>query len=507
MTDVLVVGAGPTGVTLAIDLARRGVPVCIIDRAPAPFAGSRGKGLTARTLEAFDDFGIVGEILALGHRGLPHRVTVRGEVVSDADPSAGLSDSADRPYAVGPIIPQFHTEQVLRNCLADHGIHVEYGAEVVAVEQDGGGVTAHLADGTAIDSQYLVGCDGGGSAVRKALGVGFDGQGGFQAMLIGDVEVTGLTPDRWYQWTDPDRGFLALCPFRRTPVWQLQAVPFADFGEGGTLPEPSLDYFQRLADDLTGQPGIRLSNPTWMSTWRVNVRMAERFRVGNVFLAGDAAHVHPPTGGLGMNTGIQDSYNLGWKLAAVLGGGDPALLDTYEEERRPIAAWTLGFSTDGLDRVTGDFADGTPRGIAAHGADREQLGLDYRFGSLATDLARVSTVHAGDRAPDAPCRDPFGDPVRLFDVFRGPQVTVLGFGGAPVVSLAGRHVVIARVGTAPGPDVDLVDDYGCARAAYGVDGDAIVVVRPDGYIGMTAAADQIEEVRAYLARFDSPRPR
>lgn len=317
-TEAVVAGAGPTGLTLALELARRGVEVRILDKSPEPFAGSRGKGLTARSQEVMDDLGIVDEVVEAGFRHLPNRVAVRGRVVGDSDPHADLNPTPDRPYESGLMIPQWRTEQILRERLSEFGIDVERGVEVVGFEQTTDKVTVRLAGGGTVMARYLVGCDGGRSTVRKALGVSFEGTGGIEGMLLGDVSVDGLTPDRWYQWSHPEKGFVALCPFRGINSWQFQGVPFADFDEEGNLPEPSLEYFQRVLDDIACDPGVRLSAPTWLSTWHVNVRMVDRFRDGRVFLAGDAAHVHPPAGGLGMNTGIQDAYNLGWKLALVL---------------------------------------------------------------------------------------------------------------------------------------------------------------------------------------------
>jgi hypothetical protein len=190
-------------------------------------------------------------------------------------------------------------------------------------------------------------------------------------------------------------GFYALAPFRTVPQWQVQIVPPEPLGE-----QPSLEVFQRLFDEMVGRPGVTLSNPTWLSTYRVNVRMVRNFRVGNVFLAGDAAHVHPPTGGLGMNTGIQDAYNLGWKLAAVLGGeaGD-ALLDTYEQERRPIAEWTLGTSAEGLKKIATAVGAGTGGIEAGASPEHKQLGLGYPDSPLSRNLVTWDGPAAGFRAP------------------------------------------------------------------------------------------------------------
>ena len=507
-TEAVVAGAGPTGLTLALELARRGVEVRILDKSPEPFAGSRGKGLTARSQEVMDDLGIVDEIVEAGFRHLPSRVAVRGQVVRDSDPHADLSPTPDRPYDGGLMIPQWRTEQILRERLSEFGIDVERGVEVAGFEQTTDKVAVRLAGGGTVMARYLVGCDGGRSAVRKALGVSFEGTGGIEGMLLGDVSVDGLVPDRWYQWTHPERGFVALCPFRGINSWQFQGVPFADFDEEGNLPEPSLEYFQRVLDDIACGPGVRLSEPTWLSTWHVNVRMVDRFRDGRVFLAGDAAHVHPPSGGLGMNTGIQDAYNLGWKLALVLAGSaDPSLLDTYQEERLPLARWTLGVSSAGLQKVASNLGREDSEGFAgAVTEDGQQLGLGYPWSSLSRDGDVTTGLRAGDRAPDAPCLSPDGTPLRLFDVFRGTHFTVLGFGGGSrhilqtLAEDAPDDVTYVVVGDSRGPGVDVVDDRGLARSAYGAHGGTLVVVRPDGYVALTAAATAADGVIDYLGR-------
>ncbi|MEV6611641.1 FAD-dependent monooxygenase [Kutzneria sp. NPDC051319] len=370
---VLVVGAGPTGLTMALDLARRGVPVRVIDKAPEHFTGSRGKGVQDRTLEVFADLGIRDEILAAGQH-MTMRMYVNGEHTRDAAGNA-------------LILPQWKVEEALRDRLAEHGVKVELDTELLDLD----GATNH----GRIDHDYLVGCDGGRSTVRKLLGVPFEGvtADGDHLMMLGDVEVSGLDPDYWHMWIG--NGFYALAPFRTVPQWQVQIVPPEPLGE-----QPSLEVFQRLFDEMTGWSGVTLSNPTWLSTYRVNVRMVRKFRVGNVFLAGDAAHVHPPTGGLGMNTGIQDAYNLGWKLAAVINGeaGD-TLLDTYEAERLPIAEWTLGTSAEGLQKVAAAVQSGTGAVDAGRNPDHKQLSLGYPDSPLSRNLVSWDGPAAGFRAP------------------------------------------------------------------------------------------------------------
>jgi hypothetical protein len=238
-----------------------------------------------------------------------------------------------------------------------------------------------------------------------------------------------------------------------------------------------------VLEELCPLPGVRLREVAWSTLWRPNARLARRFRDGRVFLAGDAAHVHPPTGGQGLNTSVQDAYNLGWKLAEALAVSrlDDRLLDSYEAERRPVAARVLGISNELLRRHTEGAEDAHERG-----AQTRQLDIGYRESPIVHDgRVRPGRLVAGDRAPDAPVVDAHGRPVRLFELFRGPHATLLVFGeharqveGRPGLAV---HPVLPPGSRAEGPAV--VDAHGHARAAYDVPDGTAVLVRPDGYVG------------------------
>ncbi|MCP3753656.1 FAD-dependent monooxygenase [Streptomyces sp. TBY4] len=352
--DVLVVGSGPTGLTLACDLARQGIAVRIVEGRSAPHRESRGKGLQAGSLEVFERLGVAGAMTARGRGGIVLRKYFDGAHVRDTAVDGGL------------LIGQWQVEEVLRERLAELGVHVEYGSRLTGITQDSSGVRAELADGTAIRAGYLAGCDGGHSATRELLGIPFEGTGEEEpAMVLGDVGAPGLSREFWHQWFTSEGGGILLCPMPGTDSFQLQAAPETDEG-GGVLP-PSLESFQRLFDRYARMPGIRLTEPTWLSSWRVNVRMATRIREGRTFLAGDAAHVHPIAGGLGMNTGIQDAAALGRALAAVLSGtvGEEAL-DAYQAERLPVAAELLADTARRYERVmaaVGEPGRGTEAGL------------------------------------------------------------------------------------------------------------------------------------------------
>ena len=506
-TDVLVVGAGPTGLALACDLARRGVAVRIIDRAPEFPSGSRGKGLSPRTLEVLDDFGVIDQILASGATHLPHRKYRGAEVVAEVDPEAGLVPTPAVPYPVGVLIPQWRVEQILRERLADFGVTVERGAEVRGFTQHADSVTAAVG-GEQLQARYLVGCDGGRSTVRKALDLSLRGETpDVQLMAVGDVEVDGLGRDAWHQWFAGGGGIM-LCPLPGTKAFQVQASHELD--QGGAPLEPTLDRFQQTFDRVAGVPGVRLHDLGWRSSYRVNVRMVDQLRTGRVFLAGDAAHVHPIAGGLGMNTGIQDAYNLGWKLGLVLAGNAAeGLLDTYEEERLPVASWLLDITSELLDVVLDAIKEKGGGVDAVATSELTQLALRYPWSRLSRQAAsqaasrsasRSVALQPGDRAPDAPLRDASGSPIRLFDLFRGPHFTLLdlseAFGEQDDATLSKLRTDIVkpyRVG--PGGQ-GLLDDAGHVATAYGTD--ALVLVRPDGYIGLVADPAHPQSVAEYL---------
>ncbi|MGK5638171.1 FAD-dependent monooxygenase [Streptomyces sp. URMC 126] len=411
-TSVLIVGAGPTGLTLACVLARAGVAVRVVEKAPEFHRESRGKGLNQRSREIFEDLGVGEEATASGIEHITLRKYRGGVPVSDHVTFGDKTPTADAPYASGVIIPQWRTEEILRGRLAALGVEVELGAELTGFVQDADGVTATLADGRRIRADWLAGCDGGRGSVRKLLGLSFKGATeAEECMVIGDVRADGLDPAYWHQWFDEDGGIM-LCPFRDGDHWQLQAGP--ERGPDGAVLPPSPESFQRLFDRHARVPGVRLTDVRWTSVYRVNVRMADRFRVGRVFLAGDAAHVHSIAGGLGMNTGIQDAFNLGWKLALVIRGeaAEP-LLDTYEEERLPVAAWTLRLTDERLGVVREGVREAGVGTEAVITDDVTTLGVGYPWSSLAWGGAdagrRAGGVRRGEggpwftlRGPDAP---------------------------------------------------------------------------------------------------------
>ncbi|WP_428935258.1 FAD-dependent monooxygenase [Streptomyces sp. ACT015] len=460
-TDVLIVGAGPTGLALGIDLARRGVTALVLEKADGLFPGSRGKGIQPRTMEVFDDLGVVDAIRAAGGPYPTQLIWRDGEPAGEHQMFDPAEAGEDTPYHEPWMVPQWRTQEILADRLAELGGRVAFGHEVTGLEQDADGVTLLLTDGTTLRARYAVAADGGRSAVRRALGVAMTGETvDPHPMLVADVRITGLGRDHWHVF--PPRGdgddFLALCPLAGTDDFQVSAR--FPVGAGVDL---SADGVRAVIADRSHLPAEAVTEVRWASDFRPRAALADRFRDDRVLLAGDAAHVHSPAGGQGLNTSVQDAYNLGWKLAAVLGGEAPdALLDTYEQERRPVAASVLGLST------------GVHHGRVRRGAATRQLGLGYRDSTLTLETRRdPAGPRAGDRAPDAVV-----DGVRLFDAFRGPHWTLLAL-DVPAPGLAGTPV---RVVT------------GAAPTAYGP---GLLLVRPDGYVAW--AGDTGEGLLAHAA--------
>ncbi|HEY2068654.1 MAG TPA: FAD-dependent oxidoreductase [Rhizomicrobium sp.] len=474
-TDVLICGAGAAGLALAIELGRRQVPFVLIDKSPRPFHGSRGKGIQPRTQEIFEDMGVVNRVIARG--GLyPLQRQYKDGGFTDEPMMEERAPMPAEPYAMPIMLPQFLTEAILRDRLTELGHGVRFGAEMTGFEQDADGVDATVktdAGQHTLRARYLVGADGGRSFVRSALGIDFPGKTLGIRGLVADLNLDGLVGDFWHRWNDGTLQQLSLCPLRGTAMIQLQApVPL----EGDIdLSAPGIEAMIRAR---TGRNDIRVHSVSWASAYMMNARLAERYRVGRVFLAGDSAHIHPPTGGQGLNTSIQDSYNLGWKLAAVLSGAPDAVLASYEAERRPVAAEVLDLSTRLLEAAS-------QRGDMRRGRETHQLDLGYPDSPLSLPAADDLSLRPGDRAPDAPCAGASGQPTRLFDLFRGPYWTLLDCAVDPS-AMAARHNL--RIHTT-GIRGDIVDNSGHIQDAYGAVS-RWYLIRPDGYIAAVVPAAQ-----------------
>ncbi len=429
--QVLVVGAGPVGLTMAAELARHGVCARVVDKLVEPLPYCRATGVTPRTLEVYDDMGIAREMIDAGHWLEGMDIYVAG-----APPREVRVDLSDLPFGnLG--IRQPETERVLGEHLARFGVEVERGVTLAELSQDEEGVTVLLVhpEGRRETARfaYVVGCDGAHSSVRKALGIAFEGEAYPVGFMLGEVTVTPPAPPgvSIMALGEPRDGIPEILFGSALPEhgrYRVSAFAPEASVSGGTehgIQEqkgPSLATLQAAADKIV--PGqFTFSDLTWSSTYRISMRLAATYRVGRAFLAGDAAHIHPPTGGQGMNTGIQDAYNLAWKLGLVLAGrAGETLLESYDAERRTEGANVLArtiAATQGL---------GQRREKPNRLADTQLL-VAYEESPIVRDSIGIgeplpeAAPRAGQRAPEATglARRNVGHPLRMFDLLRGTE--------------------------------------------------------------------------------------
>jgi 2-polyprenyl-6-methoxyphenol hydroxylase-like FAD-dependent oxidoreductase len=459
-SDVIVVGAGPTGLALACGLRAAGVDVRVLDRAAGPAETSRALGLQPRGVEVLDRLGALGD---LPDRGLPiHSVVINVDGRELASFPVGQATRLGGPR--GLIISQADIEGALRDRLAAVGGDVEWGRGVAGLAQVPDAVTVRLDDGSEVDAAWVVGADGAHSVVRKAMGIGFPGVPIVERFLLADVHADiDRLREGAVSWLRGDMA-LAAFPLPGDDLWRVMAPAPTEFADE-PVPEAIVDYLgSRLAAEAAGT----IRSTVWTSTFRIHRRLADEYRRGRVLLAGDAAHIHSPLGGQGMNTGIGDTENLAWKLALVVSGrADQSLLDTYEAERRPIANGVLETTSSVTEVVVGQgWATRLLRDrVAVPLMNRRwvqqlitergsQLKVSYRNGPLGAGLSRfLFGVRAGDRVADRTCTRVDGMAVRLYDVL-GPAWALIGAEPladaarerlADVVTLRGeRNAVLVR---------------------------------------------------------------
>jgi 2-polyprenyl-6-methoxyphenol hydroxylase-like FAD-dependent oxidoreductase len=522
-TDVLIAGAGPVGLALAIELRRRGVAARIIDRSDGPATESRALGTQARTIEHFRMMGIGEDRLAPSLRIPGIAIHDGGSLVATVPTRVSRPDVT---YDGILVMTQADTERMLLDRLDDLGGAVERGATLTALSQDAGGVHATITGrlGTeTIRARYLAGCDGARSTVRHHLRAEFAGFTYPQEFLLADCRVAGnLGHDLGNGWLHPD-GLLFALPLPYEGLWRI--IVNTDRQAPDDRTAPTIEEVATLVRKRTGD-ALEITDAVWISRFRINCRMVNEYRHGAIFLAGDAAHVHSPVGGQGMNTGIQDAVNLGWKLAlATSDRAAASLLDTYGEERMPIARAVLA----GTDRGTRAIMTANPalrwlrdRALATaasipavQGVIAEQisqLGLDYRKSPLSGPAGRggfaARSPRPGDRAPQAAfTHAATGNPSTLFDQYGLGGFTLLLFPdpaggeislrdattlGAWVRDRLGDDccpIVILPNAPADGefPAFAATDHDGSIRRLFGVQEEAAVLVRPDGYIAARTA--------------------
>jgi 2-polyprenyl-6-methoxyphenol hydroxylase-like FAD-dependent oxidoreductase len=512
MPTVLIAGAGPTGLVMAHELARHGVQCRLIDKAADRRLTSRAIGVLPRTLEVFQLMGIAGEFLAEGN-------PIRGiNAFNEGKRIARIAlDRLESRYPFIVAIPQDQTERLLEQQLARHNVIVERDAEIVSLDQNPDDVTARVRFAgnrtVEIGCDYLVGCDGAHSTVRHLLGMPFHGGRYSKDVLLADVRVEGgFGFDEAQMFLHP-AGVTLLFPIPGRRYRLIATDPRPEWGV-----EPTLDQCQTLINER-GLNHLQLTDLQWTSTFRIAHRKVNHFRQGRVFLAGDAAHIHSPMGAQGMNAGIQDAFNLAWKLAMVATqSANPSLLDSYESERMPIDTriirWTdwgtrLMLSSRSMSASARNLIlsnvmrfDFLRRGFTNAAA---QIAVNYRESRIVEEHRLPYGPHAGDRAPDAGIRS-LGNAVasRLFDLFAGTDhaLLILWATDFPAQDLAQQEpfLKVHKIAEAPSPSADFIDVHGEVAAHYGVE-PAAYLVRPDGYVAFRCGIGHlISLLPSYLER-------
>ena len=539
--DVLIVGAGPTGLTLACQLRRLGVDFRIIDKNQEPSTTSKAIGLQYRVSEVLTWMGLFDRFLSRGVTGTGVSFYAGGERILHLrlDRLHGMSGrGAFEPKSI--VLPQSVTESLLIEDLAERGGEVERGTSFVEFTQESDGVVSRVRrpDGgeEVVGSRYLVGCEGPHSAIRKQAGLSFEGKTYPVSYFMADVELDWEV-DRGdvRVWIHEDGMFSAI-PMPGERRWRLFVESGKKVEEGAT--EVTLDLVRRLMAERTGDRVTRATSPTWLSEFRISCRMVDRFANGRVFLAGDAAHVHSPTGGQGITTGVQDAYNLAWKLDMVLRGVAPdSLLDTYTEERLPVVRRVLK-NTDQTasvflahSRARRLFRDHVvlpllrSRTMQRHLTRRlSQLDINYRRSSLSVHQEKALIggvrVHAGDRTPDVVFRDAAtGEETTLFErLGRSRPIALFGVdagldageaGGPPprirrsmeALGCLGIDcsLVLSEEARRHGGET-LIDTGAEVRRLYGVGGELLYLIRPDGYVGLFQRPVDERALQAYAAK-------
>ncbi|MFC0844136.1 FAD-dependent monooxygenase [Streptomyces noboritoensis] len=538
--DVLIAGAGPVGLSAAAELRRHGVDCRLVERLPGRLPFAKAVGIQPRTLEIWDRMGLARAAIEAAAPLRGQLMYVNGREQARID----LALPPEVPYGFAAL-PQYETERLLEEYLASLGTAIERGTELLSFTQDQDGVTAHLRTASGADEEvrvrYLIGCDGAHSLVRKGLGLTFEGAAFPEEYMLADVEADwdlpygygvrsshraddGSTDDLLVCIPLPGAGRYRMSMLVPPELSTLSAPSARGDGvahglEGGRTPE--LAHIQAVVDRLAPSPA-RLSEMRWSSVFRISHRIVDRYADGRVFVAGDAAHIHPPTGAQGMNTGIQDACNLAWKLVLVVRGkAGPALLTSYDAERRPVGEEVVGrtvrHATHGIETDPDN-----PRTMMLREA---QLLVSYRDGPLAhSPYGPADAPQPGDRAPDcAGLTTPLAAyPLRLLDVLRGRTGhTVLLYGadsvdlaraaeasrgaGGPLIAderahtpgspgpAAVPHTIAVLAREAPPAAADTLagtlaipgyrDAAGEFARLYRPDGPTGFVVRPDGQLG------------------------
>ncbi len=511
--DVLIVGAGPTGLMLANQLGRRGLRPRIIDRHSSPSIQTRALGVQARTLEIYSHLGIVEQALKLGRRATGANMWAGGRRTARV-PLGDIGRSVS-PYPFLLILGQDDNERLLGELLSKWNISVEWNTELVALTQDADGVAAKLRqpDGAVQDvrARWVAGCDGARSAVRELNGIEFQGAPYEHVFFVADTQMTGpMVPDELniYLWRD---GFHLFFPMRGTDHWRIVGIVPAELRRREAL---ALDDVIPSIREEAGV-GVALQNCSWFSTYRIQHRRAQRFRERRCFLVGDAAHIHSPVGAQGMNTGLQDAYNLAWKLALVASGrATPALLDSYEAERVPVAQRLLSTTDRAFSLVVSDsrlaglFRTQVLAKVMALAMRLErvqrlafrtisQTGIRYPDSPLSETLPGMpeAAPRAGDRFPWLKLKlSPNSSVEDLYQRLDDTRFTLLVIGQSTPPAVASGLGDLVSILAVPS---DSANEQEFAR--LDVPQPAFYLLRPDGYVGLAGTRLDTETVTRYLA--------
>ena len=494
-TEVLIVGAGPTGLTLALWLRHLGVTARIIDQRLTPGETSRALAVQARTLEFHRQIGIVDDILEAGVRVDQLTLRTAGKIRAAlrlSEFGKGLSR-----YSFAFALPQDVHEKVLIDHLARAGVTVERGVELTSFSQDATGVSAVLTGSgrsETIRTAYLAGCDGAHSAVRHGLDIGFPGGAYEQVFYVADVEGHGAYTTNGIDVTLGSDGFAIVMPVRQTGTLRLIGIVPRQHERNEQID------FEAIRAEIERDTGIRVEALKWFSTYRIHHRVAERFRVGRAFLAGDAGHIHSPAGGQGMNTGMGDAVNLAWKLAAVLQNrASERLLDSYEPERIAFARLLINSTDQGFRLIAGRSplaglwrrylmprvmatVIGTTIGSKMFFRLISQIGINYRESPISE--GRVGRLRGGDRLPYVTTLN--GDnflPLQSLDW----QIHVYGEADPAFrLGLASTGLPIHVFAWSP------------EAGRAGLVRDAAYLVRPDGHVALASAQQEASTFENYL---------
>ncbi|KIJ12418.1 hypothetical protein PAXINDRAFT_171232 [Paxillus involutus ATCC 200175] len=531
---VLVVGAGPAGLICALALRKSGIPVRIIEQSLEHHVGTRGAGIMPRSLELLQALGVLPELQRLRGLEAPPMQFYRlpgGTEVSSTAP--GLMEKMDpvpsKPFNSMWFISQAVLEEVLRKELNTYGCKVELGTSLLDFQQDRDGVTANLSisetnSQESFRASFLVGADGAKGVTRKLLKCSFLGETkDDNGILVGNVVIENLSTEVWHLWK-PSPYLFSLRPYdREHKKFVITVTGLSDeVGQGADA-----EKFESLFRESIGRSDVTFGEFEWLSYFKPNMRVVDKMSEGRVFLAGDSAHVHSPHGGQGLNTGIQDSFNLSWKLALVHKGRSPiSLLASYNEERLPVVAEMLKQVTGLYNKSDGDASAQT----AARGKHLFMLGINYRWSSIVVDKCSATQtpveilkdraylgwddeLKAGDRAPECPNLRLGERRTSLFHLLTPKKHTVLVFVGEDLNGGLTQRIlsVLRSKFTKDTTDVFLVgsgtvsssasfpsllDENGLARTAYqaaqATNGrPLVVIIRPDGIIGAMGDSDEV----------------